>query len=131
MRNRVHARFRAQLTTGALTYSIRDMKVIRADWVYFLFRNPLLTFALMGICFVMFGVTSINLFFLLKANISLFIEYGLMVIDDGALDQLFELLGMAYLSMMFYIIFKVCERILVERLTRRRFAARWRNTSIE
>ena len=107
------------------------MKVIRADWVYFLFRNPLLTFALMGFCFVMFGVTSINLFFLLKANISLFVEYGLMVIDDGALDQLFELLGMAYLSMMFYIIFKVCERILVERLTRRRFAARWRNTSIE
>ena len=107
------------------------MKVIRADWVYFLFRNPLLTFALMGLCFVLFGVTSINLFFLLKANITLFIEYGLMVIEDGALDQLFELLGMAYLSMLFYIIFKVCERILVERLTRRRFAARWRNTGIE
>lgn len=131
MQNHVHARCRAQLTTGARAYSIRDMKVIRADWVYFLFRNPLLTFALMGICFVMFGVTSINLFFLLKANISLFIEYGMMVIEDGALDQLFELLGMAYLSMMFYIIFKVCERILVERLTRRRFAARWRNTGIE
>jgi hypothetical protein len=131
MQNHVHARCRAQLTTGARAYSIRDMKVIRADWVYFLFRNPLLTFALMGICFVMFGVTSINLFFLLKANISLFIEYGMMVIEDGALDQLFELLGMAYLSMMFYIIFKVCERILVERLTRRRFAARWRNTDIE
>jgi hypothetical protein len=103
------------------------MKTIRADWIYFLFRNPLLTFALMGGCFVMFGITSINLFFLLKANITLFIDYGLMVIDDGALDQLFELLGMAYLSMMFYMIFKVCERILVERLTRRRFAARWRN----
>ena len=131
MHGRVHTRCRAQLTTGARTYSIRDMKVIRADWVFFLFRNPLLTFALMGVCFVMFGVTSINLFFLLKANINLFIEYGLMVIDDGALDQLFELLGMAYLSMLFYIIFKVCERILVERLTRRRFAARWRNTGIE
>ena len=131
MRSRAHGCCRTQLTTLARAYSILGMKVIRADWVYFLFRNPLLTFALMGVCFVMFGVTSINLFFLLKANISLFVEYGLMVIDDGALDQLFELLGMAYLSMMFYIVFKVCERILVERMTRRRFAARWRNTGVE
>jgi len=77
--------------------------------------------------FLLFGITSINLFFLLKANINLFVEYGLMVIDDGALEQLFELLGSAYLSMLFWILFKLCERVLVERLTKRRFGAHWAN----
>ncbi len=103
------------------------MKFVRKDWVYFLFRNPVVTFALLGVFFLLFGITSINLFFLLKANINLFIEYGLMVIDDGALEQLFELLGSAYLSMLFWILFKLCERILVERFTKRRFGPHWVN----
>jgi len=103
------------------------MKLVRTDWVYFLFRNPLLTFVLLGLFFLLFGLTSINLFFLLKANINLFLEYGLMVIDDGALDQLVELLGSAYLSMLFWLLFRICERILVERLTKKRFGAKWSN----
>jgi len=90
-------------------------------WIEFLFRRPRLTFALMGAWFLLFGVTSVNLFVLLKANIDLFVEYGLMVIGDGALEQLVDLLGSAYLSMAFYTLFKVCERILVERLTAKRF----------
>ena len=90
-------------------------------WIEFLFRRPRLTFALMGAWFLLFGVTSVNLFVLLKANIDLFVEYGLMVIGDGALEQLVDLLGSAYLSMVFYTLFKVCERILVERLTAKRF----------
>ena len=40
----------------------------------------------MGICFVMFGVTSINLFFLLKANISLALK------RDDLRDQLMPFL---------------------------------------
>jgi hypothetical protein len=103
------------------------MKLVRTDWVYFLFRHPLLTFVLLGVFFLLFGTTSINLFFLLKANINLFLEYGLMVIDDGALDQLVELLGSAYLSMLFWLLFRICERILVERLTKKRFGWRWMN----
>jgi hypothetical protein len=105
----------------------RLMKLVRTDWIYFLFRNPLLTFVLLGLSFLMFGLTSINLFFLLKANLNLFLEYGLMVIDDGALEQLMELLGSAYLSMLFWILFRLCERILIERLTKKRFGARWAN----
>ena len=42
---------------------------------------------------------TVNIFVLLKANIDLFVEYGLMVIGDGALEQLVDLLGSAYLSM--------------------------------
>ncbi len=82
---------------------------------------------LLGVFFLLFGLTSINLFFLLKANLNLFLEYGLMVIDDGALEQLAELLGSAYLSMLFWLLFRVCERILVERLTKKRFGWRWMN----
>ena len=54
-------------------------------------------------------------------NIDLFIEYGAMVIEDGALQQLVELLLSAFLSIGFYMAFKICERVLVERLTEKKF----------
>ena len=94
------------------------------SWIDFLFKRPRLTFLLMGVLFLLFGVSSVNLFVQLKANIDLFLEYGLMVIADGALQQLAEILGSTYLSIVFYILFKLCERILVERLTANRFVAR-------
>ena len=98
------------------------MKILAAPhyWVNFLFRHPSVTFVLMGAFFLAFGVTSVNLFVLLKMNIDLFLEYGLMVIEDGALQQLVELLGSAYLSMLFYVLWRLCERIIVERLIRAR-----------
>ena len=74
----------------------------------------------MGAFFLLFGVTSVNLFVLLKMNIDLFLEYGLMVIEDGALQQLLELLGSAYLSMLFWLLFRLCERIIIERMIRAR-----------
>ena len=86
-------------------------------WVGFLFWHPKVTFLLMGAFFLMFGFTSVNLFVVLKANIELFLEYGAMVIEDGALQQLFEIIGACYLSIVFYVLFKTCERILIERLT--------------
>jgi hypothetical protein len=97
---------------------------VTSGWVRYLFRHPRLTFALMGMFFLLFGVTSVNLFVLLKLNLDLFLEYGLMVIADGALQQLFELLGSAYLSMAFYVLWRVCERILVLRVTAKRFGPR-------
>jgi hypothetical protein len=93
-------------------------------WIDFLFRHPRLTFVLMGVWFLMFGVTSVNLFVQLKANIDLFVEYGLMVIDDGALQQLGELIGWTYCSMVFYLLFKLFERVLVERLIAKRAASK-------
>ena len=90
-------------------------------WIDFLYARPRLTFVLMGVFFLLFGVTTVNLFVLLKANLDLFFEYGLMVIADGALEQLVDLVGSLYLSMVFYLLFKVCERILVERVTATRF----------
>lgn len=91
-------------------------------WIDFFFRHPRLTFALMGVWFLMFGVTSVNLFVQLKADIDLLLEYGMVVMEDGALQQIEEILAWTYLSMIFYLLFKLFERILVERLTVNRAA---------
>jgi hypothetical protein len=93
-------------------------------WLDFLYAHPWLNFVLMVGWFLLFGVTSVNLFVLLKMNIDLFIQYGAMVIEDGALEQLVDLLLSAALSIVFYLQFKVCERLLVERLTAKRYGAR-------
>lgn len=97
---------------GALTVRPLPRRLIG-----FLYRHPKLTFLLMGVFFLLFGFTSVNLFVVLKANIELFLEYGLMVIEDGALRQLVDIIGSSYLSIVFYVFFKVCERVLIERLT--------------
>jgi ribose 1,5-bisphosphokinase PhnN len=83
-------------------------------WLY---RHYGWTFVLMGLSFLAFGILSLNLIYLIKANIELFLDYGTMVIADGALRQLLELLVYGYLSLAFYLLFKACEHILVIRLT--------------
>jgi hypothetical protein len=84
----------------------------------YLRRHLLLTFVLMGVFFLLSGITSINLYVVLKANIDLFRMYGAQVIEDGALRQLVEILGTAFLSIFFFVLFVVCERIVVDRVTR-------------
>lgn len=88
-------------------------------WLY---RHYGCTFVLMGLSFFLFGAFSLNLIYLLKTNVELFLDYGTMVIEDGALQQLLELLGYGYLSLAFYLLFKACEHILVMRLTEDRAA---------
>lgn len=83
---------------------------------HFLQCHRALTFALMGIAFFLFGLLSLNLIYLFKSNIDLFLQYGTMVIADGALRQLLELIGYGYLSLAFYVMFKACEHILVKGL---------------
>lgn len=75
-----------------------------------------LAFLLAGLSFLLFGVMSYNLFFLLSANLRLFLEYGWTVAEEGALRQLLELLAFSYLSMLFWVLFKVCETLLVKAL---------------
>ena len=75
-----------------------------------------LVFVLAGALFMGFGAVSYNLFRLLQANIWLFAEHGLMVVADGALEQLLELLLMGYLSLLLWVGFKTCEGWLVAQL---------------
>ena len=95
------------------------IRFIRQRWLEFLYRHAWLTFILMGLSFLLFGFYSVNLFVLLKANIELILQYGMMAMADGAAQQLAELLFAAYLSMLFFLGFKVCEKVLVARFTRK------------
>lgn len=75
-----------------------------------------LLFVLAGVFFLLFGVMSYNLFFLLSANLNLFLQYGWTVAEEGALRQIMELLALSYLSLLFWILFKLCETLLVKSL---------------
>ena len=72
-----------------------------------------LVFVLAGLLFMGFGICSFSLFRLLQANLALFAEHGHMVIADGALQQLLELLLLGYVSLLQWMGFKTCEGWLV------------------
>jgi hypothetical protein len=80
-------------------------------------ERPWLAFVLMGAFFFLFGVVSLNLVYLFKANIELILDHGWMALGDGAAVQFVELVGYGYLSALLFTGFKVCEKLLVERLT--------------
>lgn len=103
---------------------------MRTRLIDVLWKRRWLTFLLMGMFFLLFGAMTVNIFVLLKANIDLYLDYGAMVIADGALLQLAELIGYGYLSLLFYVLFKTCEHILVTHLTgdRQRSRAELRET---
>ena len=67
------------------------------------------TFVVLGLSFFAFGVASINLVYLLKANGTLLIDNGWQAVMDGGLRQLVELVVTAYGAMACYIVFKTCE----------------------
>lgn len=72
---------------------------------------------MMDVFFLAFGVTSFNLVMYLRANLDLYWEHGWVVISDGAVRQFAELFVMSVLALLFYLGFKVCERLLVDKLT--------------
>jgi hypothetical protein len=93
----------------------------------FLHDHPLVTFIICGISFALFGLVSIDLVRLLKANLTLFVDYGTMVIGDGALQQLGGLVLYGYLSLALFIVFKTSEHVLVHRLTHRHQSVEFRD----
>ena len=90
----------------------------------YLRRHPAQTFVLMGAAFLAFGVTSVNLYVLFVANLTLIAEYGMTAIEDGALQQFVELVGSLLLSLAFYALFVLCDKTLVRRLTEKPLAER-------
>ena len=81
--------------------------VLARHWVCFL---------VLGLSFLIFGAGSLNLFFVLHANLSLIAEHGWLALVEGAAVQLLEILLTAYVSMLAYILFKSCEYSLVHGL---------------
>ncbi len=80
-------------------------------------RRPWVAFVVMGLSFFGFGVGTLNLFMLFKANAELFESYGWQAVEDGGLRQLVELLVSGYLSLSCYVVFKACEFALVRTVT--------------
>jgi hypothetical protein len=80
------------------------------------FARAWLTFVVMVAAFLLFGAGTVNLFFVLKANLDLIAEHGMQALADGAAQQFVELLITATLSMAAYVVFKACEHKLVQRL---------------
>lgn len=91
-------------------------RVLRIS-VGFLKAHPWATFVIMGLVFVGFGLASLNLLYLIQANVELVLDYGAIALLDGALQQLFELFGLGFAGFALYLLFKVCEKVLVEHLT--------------
>lgn len=67
---------------------------------------------------LVFGLTSYNLFFLIKANVILVVDYGIMALLDGALEELGKLFLYGVISLIAYILLKACEKVLVDKLTK-------------
>ncbi len=91
----------------------------RRGWMAWLHRHPAAAFLLLGLSFLLFGLGTINLALVLQLNLKLWLEAGWQAAMDGALRQLGELLLSGYAAMAAYIVFKCCEKALVERLTQR------------
>ena len=84
--------------------------------------RPVLTFhwlttlALMGLFALGLGLVSLNLVVMLSANFNLIAIHGAMALLDGALQQLVELVVYGYLAIIFYVLLKSCEHVLVEQI---------------
>lgn len=71
------------------------------------------TFVALGLSFLVFGSSSLNLIFVAKANLELIAAHGWQALTEGGAQQLLELLATTYASMVAYVVFKACEYKLV------------------
>ncbi|MBT3047088.1 MAG: hypothetical protein G8D61_04760 [gamma proteobacterium symbiont of Ctena orbiculata] len=80
------------------------------------YKRPFITFIILISSGLIFGVMTVNIFRLFAANWNFIVSYGLLALREGALRQTFELVLTGMLSMVFFMLFKFCERILIDRL---------------
>ncbi len=88
------------------------------DWFQRVILRPYwLCFLVMGLSFFGFGLGTLNLIYVFKANADLLVTHGWMALVDGGLLQLIEILLTGYASLLAYIVFKACEYRLAHGLT--------------
>ncbi|MFD2183575.1 hypothetical protein [Rhodoplanes azumiensis] len=75
-----------------------------------------LTLLIMMAAALTFGLSTLNLYALVQANIGLIARHGTMALLDGGLLQTLELLAYGLVGVLAYVVVKACERVLVERL---------------
>jgi hypothetical protein len=81
--------------------------------------HPLVTFLSMALSFAGFSLITLEIFHMLSANLAYLGRDGVMaLLDDGAL-QLAGLVGSVFVALACYLVFKLCERLLVDRFMAR------------
>ncbi len=86
----------------------------------FLSRRWWITFILLGVSFVLGGLVTLDLLHVLSANVSFLTMFGLDALREGGLRQLIGIIVSGYFAAACYVVFKLCEKILVERLSVRK-----------
>jgi hypothetical protein len=81
------------------------------------FETPVADFYRLGVEFFAFGFGTLNLFYILNANIRLLAEHGWQAVMDGGALQLVEMMFAGYASLAAYVVFKACEYRLAHWLT--------------
>ena len=81
--------------------------------------HPALTFVIMGAAFAAFSLGTVEIFHMLSANLDFIARHGAAALMEGAARQLVELLATLAGALAAYLVFKACERVLVDRMTRR------------
>ena len=83
----------------------------------FLYQRWWLTFVLFGLSFGAGGLVTLDLMHTLSANFDFLAMYRLDAVREGGLRQLLGLVLSGYFAAACYLVFKLCEKILVERLS--------------
>ncbi|MES9833044.1 MAG: hypothetical protein ABW139_12470 [Candidatus Thiodiazotropha sp. DIVDIV] len=80
----------------------------------YFFKRPVLTFLLLMISALAFGLMTVNIFRLFAANWNFITTYGLVALNEGALWQTLELFLTGILSIIFFLLFRFSEEILID-----------------
>lgn len=73
-----------------------------------------ITSLIMAISALVFGLSTFKLFHLFRANLTFIYKYGWWALEEGGLQQFIELCGNGVISLSAYLVFKACERVLVD-----------------
>ncbi|MDA7088440.1 hypothetical protein PH586_18830 [Pseudomonas sp. SA3-5] len=82
-----------------------------------LHRHRLVSFLLMTVSFLVFGYLTIDLVQLLSSNAAFIVRHGWLALMSGGLLQFAELTLTALLAMACYLLFRLCEHALLQRLS--------------
>jgi len=101
------------VSSPGVRHAARAFAVRLLEWLR---QRAWAAFIVAGFSFLAFGLLSLNVVNLLAANLALLAAHGWMAVGDGAGRQLFELLASGYAALACFLVFKLCERIVVDRL---------------
>jgi len=81
-------------------------------------RHRIACFGVMVLSFIAFGLLTLDLLRLVSANAAFLSAHGWQGLQEGGLRQLLKLLASSVAAMAAWLVFKVCETLLLQSLTR-------------